>query len=50
MSGEAPDDLEDQQVIQEFIDTEARGEIEWVSNEEMSSLMDAVIAEAEGRE
>lgn len=44
------EELEDQKVILEFIAAEARGEIEWVSNEEMSRFMDEVITEAEKRD
>jgi prevent-host-death family protein len=39
--------LRDRNTVLEFMLAEARGEVEWLSNEEMSSFIDGVIAKAE---
>lgn len=40
---------EDQRVIEEFEAAEARGEIDWISNEEMNSFLDRLIKKARKR-
>ncbi|MHB0870830.1 MAG: type II toxin-antitoxin system Phd/YefM family antitoxin [Chloroflexota bacterium] len=41
--------LEDRRVVEEFEDAEARGEISWLSDEEMGSFLDQLVAEARRR-
>lgn len=41
--------LEDQRVVDEFEAAEARGEITWLSDEEMGLLLDRLVAEARKR-
>jgi prevent-host-death family protein len=43
------EELEDQRVVLEFQAAEARGEVGWVSNEDMASFVHGLIAEAEKR-
>ena len=38
--------LEDQRIVDEFEAAEARGEITWLSDEEMGLLLDRLVAEA----
>lgn len=41
--------VEDQKTILEFMTAEARGEIEWVSNEEMTKFVEQLVDEARKR-
>ncbi len=41
--------LEDQKVMLEFMVAEARGAVEWMSNEEMAKFVDEMAAEAKRR-
>ncbi len=41
--------MEDQRVIDEFEAAEARGEVTWLSDEEMGSFLDRLVAEARQR-
>ena len=41
--------LEDQRIIEEFEAAEARGEISWLSDGEMSTFLDQLVAEARKR-
>ncbi len=41
--------LEDQRVVDEFQAAEARGEVTWLSDEEMGSFLDRLMTEAQRR-
>jgi len=43
------EEIEDQRVISDFQAAELRGEVEWLSNDEMAAFVNQVVAEAEKR-